>query len=159
MSFLVGSPGICSPGIPRLHSCRDSCVGLASIRIDFISCWVLPHPPVHFLILFLFLMLVLRGFFHDISFWIFPDSVSKFGDCLASGVGRQLSSSDLSGFVSSGCGCSCEDCKASVTSILVGISASVAAAVFSPSSVALFSGVCLFGGVSIVAKMAFVFLF
>ena len=71
----------------------------------------------------------------------FSDDVSMFGDCLAAGVSRYLSSSVLSGCVSSGGGCSCEDCVASVTSILVGFSASVAVAVFSSSSsVALFSG-------------------
>ena len=52
--------------------------------------------------------------------------------------------------------CSCEDCMDSVGSIIVGLSASVAAAVFSSSSAALFSGdFSFFGCVANIAQLDF----
>ena len=57
-------------------------------------------------------------------------------------------------------GCSCEDCMASATSIMVGISASAAVALVPFYPVALLSGtMSFFGGVASVAKMASIFVY
>ena len=83
-------PEFARPGFPRPHSCLDCCIGLASSRRGFFSYWVLfhCHHPFSASISISEAIPVVLYSATSSAARSFPDDVSKFGDCLASGVGR-----------------------------------------------------------------------